>query len=144
MLTRNDILRLIPHQGASCLLDAATGWDDTHLEALTRCHNDPSNPYRVAGHLPPVTGIEMAMQAAALHGSLTAHEARQGWLTSVRDVRIHCDRLDDAEWETLTITVTQKHQAHSGMIYDFTLLAPSAGLLLGGTGTVMLPTDTPS
>lgn len=144
MLTRDAILRHIPHQGASCLLDEAIRWDETHLEALTRCHNDPTNPYRVADHLPPVTGVEMAMQAAALHGALTAHEARQGWLTSIRDVQIHCDRLDNADWDALTITVTQKHQAHSGMIYDFALLAPSAVLLLGGTGTVMLPTDEPS
>lgn len=144
MLTRDAILRHIPHQGASCLLDAATCWDETSLEATTQLHNDPANPYRVADHLPPVTGIEMAMQAAALHGALTAHEARQGWLTSVRDVLIHCDRLDNPAWDHLTITVTRKHQAHSGMIYDFTLTAPSAGLLLGGTGTVMLPTDKPS
>lgn len=141
MLTRDAILHHIPHQGNSCLLDAATEWNDTQLEALTRRHNDPGNPYRVDGQLPPVTGVEMAMQAAALHGALTAHEARQGWLTSVRDVRIHCDRLDNTDWDTITITVTQKHQAHSGMIYDFTLSAPSGTLLLDGTGTVMLQTD---
>lgn len=143
MLTRDAILTLIPHQGVSCLLERAIRWDATQLEAHSSCHNDPANPYRVAGQLPPITGVEMAMQAAALHGALTASEARQGWLTSVRDVHIHCDRLDDPHWDILTIIVTQKHQAHSGMIYDFTLSAPSATLLLSGTGTVMLPTGSP-
>ncbi|MCT6855182.1 MULTISPECIES: phosphotransferase [Bombella] len=140
MLTRDDILTLIPHQGVSCLLDRATHWDATQLTAQILCHNDPANPYRIADHLPPITGVEIAMQAAALHGALTAHEARQGWLTSVRDIHIHCDRLDIPHWDRLTITVTQKHQSHNGMIYDFSLLSPSTTLLLSGTGTVMLPT----
>lgn len=141
MLNRDAILRHIPHQGASCLLNAANHWDETQLEATTHLHNDPANPYRVAGQLSPVTGVEMAMQAAALHGALTAHEARQGWLTSIRDVQIHCDRLDNPDWPHLIITVIQKHQAHGGMIYDFTLRTPSARLLMAGTGTVMLPTE---
>lgn len=138
MITRDIILGYIPHQGLSCLLDTATKWDDTQLEATTRRHNDPANPYRMAGSLPPVVGIEMAMQAAALHGAMTTNNARQGWLANARNIQIHCDRLDLPEWESLIIMVRREHYASNGMIYSFTLQTPSAHLLMSGTGAVIL------
>ncbi|GBQ06997.1 hypothetical protein [Saccharibacter floricola] len=139
MLDRNAIARLIPHQGKSCLLSAVSRWDETTLTAVTDDPRDPTNPYRSHGSLPPIIGVEMAMQAAALHGALTSHEVRQGWLASMRDVHIQCSRLDEPHWGYLTMTVTQEHNAPTGMIYRFSLYAPDARELVTGSGTVMFP-----
>lgn len=139
MLDRNAIARLIPHQGKSCLLSAVSRWDETTLTAVTDDPRDPTNPYRSHGSLPPIIGVEMAMQAAALHGALTSHEVRPGWLASIRDAHIQCSRLDEPHWESLTITVIQEHNAPTGMIYRFSLYAPDARELVTGSGTVMFP-----
>lgn len=70
MLTRQEILALIPHGGRMCLLDRAVSWDDEKLVAETSCHRDEACPLRREGRLATVALVEPALQAMALHGAL--------------------------------------------------------------------------
>ena len=85
MLGRTAIEALIPHQGAMCLLDEVSSGTKLRSCAarariwprITRC--------AAAGRLGAVCGIEYGLQAAALHGALTAAaESRSGPVMSRR------------------------------------------------------------
>lgn len=98
MLNHDWIATHIPHQGDMCLLDAVVEWSDAAITCRAVSHADPANPLRAGGRLGAATGIEYAAQAMAVHGALTAGTdapPRQGYLTSVRSVILHADRLDD-------------------------------------------------
>lgn len=141
MLNRDAILDLIPHQGASCLLDECLSWTDSTLEATTRRHLDPDCPLRHNGRLGPVTASEIAMQAAALHGALTGSKgSAPGYLAALRSLELHCNRLDDPRYGALLIRVTQDCAMADGFIYGFTVSAASGEALATGSGTVMLHT----
>ena len=102
MLTRDDWGHLIPHQGSMCLLAAVVDWSADGISCRAVSHADPANPLRAEGRLGAANGIEYAAQAMALHGALlTGGEGtpRQGYLTSVRGVRLHVARLDDLPGE---------------------------------------------
>ncbi len=97
MLDQRWIAAHIPHQGEMCLLDAVVEWSDTMIVCLATSHTAPDNPLRAAGRLGAAAGIEYAAQAMAVHGALIAGDdapPRQGYLTSVRSVALHVDRLD--------------------------------------------------
>jgi len=88
----------IPHQGNMCLLDAVVDWSENAISCRAIGHSDPANPLRAEGRLGAANGIEYAAQAMAIHGALLAGQddaPRQGYLTSVRSVALHVDRLDD-------------------------------------------------
>jgi len=98
VLTRADIARLVPHQGAMCLLDGVAAWDREGIRAIALSHRDPANPLRRDGTLPAVCGLEYALQAMALHAALLAGgraPQRAGFLASLRGVDLGAERLDD-------------------------------------------------
>ncbi|MDN6713291.1 MAG: phosphotransferase [Acetobacter sp.] len=138
-LERVDILALIPHQGASCLLDTCSFWSDTTLRAHTAAHLHPDNPLRHAGQLGVLVGAEMAMQAAALHGALTGQTMARtgGYLAALRDLQAQCDRLDCAVYGLLQIDVLREQVDSAGMVYGFSVHSQPGDLLLQGRGTVM-------
>ncbi|HUN39907.1 MAG TPA: hypothetical protein VMU81_06430 [Acetobacteraceae bacterium] len=70
MLTREQILGLIPHQGTMCLLDRVLGWSAAEISCIAISHLAPDNPLRRDGQLGAICGIEYGLQAAALHGAL--------------------------------------------------------------------------
>ncbi|GAN54056.1 phosphotransferase [Tanticharoenia sakaeratensis] len=138
-LDRQAILRLIPHQGASCLIDACPEWDAQTLVATTRAHLLSDNPLRQHGRLGPIVGAEMAMQAAALHGALTApHGGPPGYLAGLRDLDLACERLDEPAYETLRIEVFREQADQAGLIYRFTVSTEAGTRFVSGRGTVML------
>ncbi len=139
MLDRNAILARIPHQGASCLLDNCLSWSETTLHATSLAHQDPHNPLRRHGRLSPIVGAEIAMQAAALHGTLTGNAGGPpGYLAALRDVAIQCDRLDKAGFGALQIHVTKEHGMAGGLAYAFSVTAENGEVLVKGRGTVVL------
>ena len=102
MLDHAAIAARIPHQGSMCLLAAVVDWSADGISCRAVSHADPANPLRAEGRLGAANGIEYAAQAMALHGALLAVRAdrpRQGYLTSVRGVRLHVARLDDLPGE---------------------------------------------
>jgi predicted hotdog family 3-hydroxylacyl-ACP dehydratase len=81
-----------------CLLDTVLEWTASGIVCQTGSHADPHNPLRAEGRLGAATGVEYAAQAMAVHGALLAPASArptQGYLTSVRSLNLHTDRLDD-------------------------------------------------
>ncbi|WP_211871595.1 phosphotransferase [Neoroseomonas terrae] len=134
---RAAIARLVPHQGAMCLLDRVVSCDEERLACTAAGHRDPDHPLRRDGMLPAVCGLEYALQAMALHGALTAGAAQgAGFLAALSGVTMATERLDDVAGE-LAIAVTALARESRGFIYAFEV-AGDGRLLLSGRATVVL------
>lgn len=102
MLAKTDWARLIPHQGAMCLLDAVLAWDDANIHAMSDSHAHADHPLRGEHGLHAVHLAEYGAQAMAVHGALRARqrgaaEARPGRLVSLRDVVLAVEYVDAAD-----------------------------------------------
>jgi predicted hotdog family 3-hydroxylacyl-ACP dehydratase len=155
MLTRPQILALIPHQGTMCLLDDVTDWSVADITCGASSHLSPDNPLRRNGRLGAICGIEYGLQAAALHGALVhslprpnlrpaaAHAESDifgppgpGFLAALRDVTLHVDRLDDQRFGVLRVTAKPELQADTGAIYRFVVASEAGAPLVEGRGTI--------
>jgi predicted hotdog family 3-hydroxylacyl-ACP dehydratase len=97
-LNRRWIAAHIPHQGSMCLLENVLEWSEQRIACEALSHADPANPLRAGERLGAAVGVEYAAQAMAVHGALLAQSdaaPTQGYLTSVRGLALHVDRLDD-------------------------------------------------
>jgi predicted hotdog family 3-hydroxylacyl-ACP dehydratase len=141
-LGRNDILTMIPHAGAMCLLDEVLDWDEASVRCLSQRFAAPDNPLRrTDGTLGAACGIEIAAQAMALHGRLTAPADGRpipGYLVSLRDVHLSRPALDIAG--PLTISATRLLGDTGSASYSFTVTAQDAALL-SGRATVLFGAD---
>ena len=129
----------IPHKGNMCLLDRVETWNETAIVCRARSHLVADNPLREAGSLGIVNGIEYAAQAMAVHGALLAGDdlaPSVGFLTSVRNVRWHRQRLDDVDVE-LTVRAERLSGNELNILYEFSLHYADL-LLLSGRASVML------
>ena len=136
-LLHDEIMSLIPHQGAMSLLDRAVLWDFSRILCETERHHDPANPLRRDGILPAVCGVEFALQAMALHGALTSGAPQPvGFVSSLRDLALHVDRLDDLA-EPLSVEATALVAEASGFIYRFGISAAER-LLIAGQAAIIL------
>ncbi|MEN1941296.1 phosphotransferase [Luteimonas sp. MJ246] len=99
MIGREEILSLVPHQGAMCLWDEVTAWDAARIALRARNHRDPTHPLRSAGLLRAVHLCEYGAQAMAVHGGLRGRDSggavRPGMLVALRGVDLHVARIDD-------------------------------------------------
>jgi predicted hotdog family 3-hydroxylacyl-ACP dehydratase len=140
VLTAAEISRLIPHQGAMCLLAGVIHYDTQSIHCYATSHQTLDNPLRERGQLYASCGIEYAAQAMAIHGALTsqAQHPRAGRLAGVRAVEIYAARLDDLQ-DTLDIRAARLMGDENSMMYEFSLHA-NTRLLLQGKATVMLIT----
>jgi predicted hotdog family 3-hydroxylacyl-ACP dehydratase len=87
---------LIPHDGAMVLIDRIEDWGPDFIAAATDSHRNPANPLRRNGCLPAIAALEIAGQAMAAHGRLIGDRIpKRGVLGSLRELRLHVDRLDD-------------------------------------------------
>lgn len=142
ILDHAGIAARIPHQGSMCLLAAVRACSDTVIDCIADSHRDPANPLRADGRLGAATGIEYAAQAMAVHGALLAAQAdrpRQGYLTSVRSVRLLVERLDDLPG-TLDIHAERLSGDANHILYQFAL-SHAGQLLLDGRAAVVLDAD---
>lgn len=139
MLNKEQIAARIPHQGTMCLLEQVTCWDEQGIRALATSHRDASNPLRQGGRLGSANGIEYAAQAMAVHGSLLATAdapPRQGYLTSVRSVTLHADRLDTCSGP-LEIEAERLSGDGNNVLYQFALHHGGQCLLTGRAAVVL-------
>jgi predicted hotdog family 3-hydroxylacyl-ACP dehydratase len=117
-----------------CLLDEVLSWDATQARCRSSTHRSAENPLRAYGRLGAACGIEYAAQTMAVHGALVASAAGvaapPGFLASVRDVQLHCDRLDDVEGDLVTL-VKRLAGDESTALYEFSVLADEVVLLRG-------------
>jgi predicted hotdog family 3-hydroxylacyl-ACP dehydratase len=95
------IAELIPHQGAMSLLDTVVSWNEDSIVAISSSHRALDHPLRSNGCLRSVHLCEYGAQAAALHGGLVARAAggvaEPGYLVSLRDITLACQRIDELE-----------------------------------------------
>ena len=142
MLDHAGIAARIPHQGAMCLLDAVVDWSQDAISCRAVSHVDPANPLRAGNRLGAAAGIEYAAQAMAVHGALLAGTdggARQGYLTSVRGVILHVDRLDDLAG-TLDVHAERLSGDAANILYRFAV-GHAGRCLLEGRAAVVLDAD---
>jgi predicted hotdog family 3-hydroxylacyl-ACP dehydratase len=129
----------IPHQGSMCLLDCVLEWTGQRIVCEAVSHADLQNPLRDAGRLGAATGVEYAAQAMAVHGALLAQSEAaptQGYLTSVRGLSLHADRLDDAAGP-LTVTAERLSGDDRLILYQFSLHHGERCLIEGRASVVL-------
>jgi predicted hotdog family 3-hydroxylacyl-ACP dehydratase len=139
VLDHAAIAARIPHGGTMCLLAAAVDWSEAAISCTATSHADPANPLRAGGRLGAATGIEYAAQAMALHGALLAGSddaPRQGYLTSVRGVTLHVDRLDDLPGP-LDVRAERLSGDASNVLYQFSV-SHAGRCLIDGRAAVVL------
>ena len=136
---RERILGMIPHAGAMCLLDEVLSWDKDSVRCLSRRYRQADNPLRRAdGTLGAACGIEIAAQAMAVHGRLTAARGGEpvpGYLVSLRDVRLEAALLERAAGP-LIIGARLLVGDDSGASYEFAVTAEGV-TWLSGRATVL-------
>lgn len=138
-LNHEGIAARIPHQGGMCLLDKVSGWSADHIACVALSHTDAGHPLRAHGRLGAANGIEYAAQAMAVHGALVAGtEAapRQGYLTSVRGVSLHVERLDDLDGP-LEVRAERLSGDAFNVLYRFTVSHAGRCLLEGRAAVVL-------
>lgn len=141
-VSRDDIARMIPHDGTMCLLDGVAAWDANRVRAVSCTHRDPANPLRSGGRLSALCGVEYAAQAMAVHGGLTAKVAgrpRAGYLVALRDVLCSEPWLDAHEAD-LIIDADLVMADGARVIYRF-VLRSGGHQIVSGRATVMLEGD---
>lgn len=136
---RETILGLIPHAGAMCLLDDVEHWDETAISCHSARYAAADNPMRRAdGSLGSACGIEIASQAMALHGRLSAPaegRPRPGFLVSLRDVRLRAQKFPP-DAGPLIISARRLLGDARGASYAFTVMA-GENEWLSGRATVL-------
>jgi predicted hotdog family 3-hydroxylacyl-ACP dehydratase len=137
-----DIHALIPHAGTMVLLGRVEAWDTDSILCRAVSHLDTGNPLRRDGQLAACCGLEYALQAAALHGALTAGGVAQraGYVAALRAVSLHVDRLDIAGFGELRVAARLERQEGSGTIYALEIQAADGAPLLSGRAIIALPT----
>lgn len=134
LIGREELCALIPHAGSMCLLDGVEQWDAQHIVCFSNSHLLEDNPLRREGFLAALHGVEYAAQAMAVHGGLLAREAGEanpaGFLAALRDVQLHCERLDDKS-APLRIEATELMRSGGSFIYEFSVTAAGSELLSG-------------
>ncbi|MBP0466928.1 phosphotransferase [Roseomonas sp. PWR1] len=135
--TRAAIARLVPHQGAMCLLEQVESCDAVTIACTSGTHRDPANPLRRDGMLPAACGLEYALQAMALHGALTSGGAQgPGFLAALAGVEMAAERLDDVAGP-LAVRAEALAQESRGFIYRFEVTGGGRALL-SGRATILL------
>ena len=139
LIDHRRIEALIPHAGTMCLLSTAERYDDEAIVCTATSHRDARNPLRRGDHLHAVCALEYAAQAMALHGALTAPDARRspgGLLAVARDLVLHRERLDDCG-EVLTIEARRVMGEANRVIYEFSVTDAGKPVAQGRAAVVL-------
>ena len=143
MIGREQILAMVPHQGAMCLWDQVVRWDDEKIVLLAVNHRDPTHPLRGPdGRLRAVHLCEYGAQAMAVHGGLRARAtgtaAKPGFLVALRGVELNVDRFD-ALPGLLQCTATMLVDSDAGWQYQFQLEHEGVVLATGRAAVIPQP-----
>ena len=99
---REEILKLVPHQGSMCLWDEVVDCSAQDITLRAFNHRDVLHPLRCDNQLRAIHLCEYGAQAMAVHGGLLAREGatpRAGFLVALRGVQIQRVRIDDLPGE---------------------------------------------
>ncbi|MSR23500.1 MAG: hydroxymyristoyl-ACP dehydratase [Nitrospiraceae bacterium] len=134
VMSKADLCRLIPHEGAMCLLDAVEQWDETRITCRAESHRHTGNPLRRGNRLEAICGLEYAAQAMAVHVGIlnkkTANQTVVGYLGAVRELSLHVSFLDDVKTD-LIIDAARLIGDAATFVYTFRVSAKSRELLSG-------------
>ena len=121
-----------------CLLDVVLEWTDARIVCQASSHAAPDHPLRAHGRLGAATGVEYAAQAMAVHGTLLAAQARPilGYLTSVRGLTLHVDRLDNSPGP-LRVSAERLSGDTRVILYQFQIHHENRCLLEGRASVVL-------
>ncbi len=141
VVDRDAILAMIPHQGAMCLWDAVTAWDDARVTLRSASHRAADNPLRSHGRLRALHLCEYGAQAMAVHGGWRGQASgapvRPGMLVALRGVHLHVAYVDtlagDLECVAEVLVESEDSQQYAFRIScDGVLLAEGrAAVMLG-------------
>jgi predicted hotdog family 3-hydroxylacyl-ACP dehydratase len=122
-----------------CLLDEVLSWDAARIQCRAGSHRLADNPLRAHERLGAACGVEYAAQAMAVHGAIMAAtegtRARPGLLTSVRNLVLLVDRLDDLEAD-LIASAERLAGDEGSTLYEFTVTSSGRELLSGRASIV--------
>ena len=142
LIGREELQRLIPHQGTMCLLDAVESWDASSLRCSTQTHRDSANPLRRDGRLAALHLAEYGAQATAVHGGLLARHrgatAPPGFLASVRDLKLEVTRIDDIDG-VLMVQADLMMSGEGGWMYAFRVTTDGRLLASGRVSVILMP-----
>ena len=140
MIDREQILALVPHQGAMCLWDEVIEWSAGSIRLRAHNHRDPTHPLRSHDRLRAIHLCEYGAQAMAVHGGLRARDAggkaKPGMLVALRGVQLHVARIDDLPG-ALECEAEVLVEAEGSQQYAFRIHHDDA-LLAEGRAAVML------
>ena len=146
MLTRKDIVALLPHGDNMVLLDRVVRFDGNTIQCTTESHRDANNALRVNGVLPALAGVEYGAQAMALHGALASAPrpapAKPGPLAALREIELFCRRLDSYDDE-ITVGASLLATHRNTARYSFVLSVGEQVLCRGQANVVFLEDSTP-
>lgn len=133
-LTKDELSRFLPHEGAMRLIDRVESWDDTTIQCCTRSHHDSANPLRHGTRLEAVTGLEYAAQAMGVHVGLLnrtrSADGLIGYVGGLRDVVLGVDRLDECPAE-LTINAMRLFEGDNSFMYQFSISSGDRDIMTG-------------
>ena len=143
---RDEILALVPHQGAMCLWDEVLDWDANTIRLRAHNHRDLTHPLRAHGQLRAVHLCEYGAQAMAVHGGLRARAnggaVKPGLLVALRGVELRVARIDNLP-DALECSAEVLTDGETGWQYAFRIT--HAGVLLAeGRAAVMLQVRLPT
>jgi predicted hotdog family 3-hydroxylacyl-ACP dehydratase len=138
MLNHDQIRRLIPHDGAMCLLERVVEWSAETITCVSRTHGALDNPLRHDGRIGAVCGVEYGLQAMAVHGALIA-KARQpvGYLVRLGDVTLPVGYLDELGPE-LIVRAELAQSVARGYGYAFAVSGDIGAPPIRGRATIAL------
>ncbi|MEG1678938.1 MAG: phosphotransferase [Stenotrophomonas sp.] len=140
MLGREEILRLVPHQGGMCLWDEVVSWSAQDIALRAFNHRDATHPLRSGDQLRAIHLCEYGAQAMAVHGGLRGRERGgavvPGVLVALRDVQLHVARIDDLP-DALQATAQVLAEGEGSQQYSFRIHHRDQ-LLAEGRAAVML------
>ncbi|MCB1624691.1 MAG: hypothetical protein KDI32_08895 [Pseudomonadales bacterium] len=139
VLGREEVLKLIPHQGDMCLLDSVAAWHDDWIEACTLTHRSTPHPLASNGRIRAVNLCEYGAQAMAVHGGLLCRKSgvpvRPGLLVSLRAVSLYCDFIDTFTGE-LKVRADRLLVQRDSWQYEFRVMHDGVPLASGRAAVV--------
>ena len=137
---REEILKLVPHQGSMCLWDEVVDCSAQDITLRAFNHRDVLHPLRCDNQLRAIHLCEYGAQAMAVHGGLRGRERGgavvPGVLVALRDVQLHVARIDDLP-DALEATAQVLAEGEGSQQYSFRIHHRDQ-LLAEGRAAVML------
>ena len=132
---------LLPHAGASRLIERVLTFDGERIVCEGRPPADPDHPLRLDGVLPAAIAVEYGAQAMAIHGALAdpaRRSPRVGWLVAVRELRFGVERLDAID-VPLRVEAERVLALGDQVAYRFEVRAGDEVLAAGRAGVALQP-----